>query len=133
MRTVAEILDSKGPQFNNIDAAKTVFEALNVMKCENLSYVIVFSEGKYGGVFSENDYARKLILSDKQSQNTPVSEVMSADLPMVTTTDSSKRCMKLMNLHKTRYLPVFDDFDFKGVITIHDLMREAITDAEQQE
>ncbi len=133
MRSVNEILAAKGPQFNSINANATVLEALNIMKCENLSYVIVFDEGKYVGVFSENDYARKLVLLERQSPTTTVREVMSADLPMVTLTDVAEHCMRLMNLHKTRYAPVFDGFNFVGVITIQDLMREAISDSEEKQ
>jgi len=129
MRTVSEIMASKGTQFNFIDADASVLEALSVMKCENLSYLIVLQRGKYAGVFSENDYARKVILMDKHSGSTKVREVMSADLPKISTDDSSSYCMRLMNMHKTRYMPVFDGFDFKGVITIHDIMREAIAGA----
>jgi CBS domain-containing protein len=133
MRTIQEILYSKGTQFNFIDANATVLEALSLMKCENLSYLIVLDKGKYAGIFSENDYARKVILMDRVSGRTPVRDVMSADLPMATATDTAEYCMKLMNMHKTRYMPVFEDFDFKGVITIHDLMREAIANAAMHE
>lgn len=131
MRKISEILADKGRQFNYIDADATVLDALSAMKCENFSYLIVTNNGKYAGIFSENDYARKVILMDKNSHTTLVREVMSADLPMVTGKDSGELCMRLMNMHKTRYIPVFDDFEFKGVITINDLMREAIADAEK--
>lgn len=130
MRKISEILADKGRQFNYIDADVTVFEALSAMKSENFSYMIVTSNGKYAGVFSENDYARKVIMMDKNSKTTRVREVMSADLPMVTSKDTGELCLRLMNMHKTRYVPVFDDFEFEGVITINDLMREVIADAE---
>jgi CBS domain-containing protein len=94
--------------------------------------VIVSENAKYAGIFSENDYARKMALLDRQPQNTLVKEVMTTDLPMVNGSDKAERCMKLMNMHKTRYLPVFDDFEFRGVITIHDLMRETIADSENK-
>jgi CBS domain-containing protein len=130
MRTISEILENKGRQFNYIDANVTVLEALSVMKVENFSYVIVTDKGKYAGIFSENDYARKVILMDKNSATTLVREVMAADLPMITGKDAGELGMRLMNIHRTRYIPVFDDFEFKGVLTINDLMREAIADAE---
>ena len=130
MRTVAEILAAKGRQFNYIDTCVTVREALSLMKSENFSYVIVTHNGKYAGIFSEHDYARKVILMDKNSATTLVREVMTADLPMITSKDAGEHAMRLMNMHKTRYIPVFDDFEFKGVVTINDLMREAIADAE---
>ena len=131
MRTIYEILTEKGPQFNYIEADVSVLEALNIMKSENNTHLIVFNDGKYAGIFSEKDYARKVILLKKQSSETTVGEIMSADLPMVNGSDSAKRCMKLMNQHQTRYLPVFSGFDFKGVISIDDLMSEAIAESEK--
>lgn len=130
MRTIAEILAAKDRQFNFIDATVTVREALSLMKSENFSYVIVTHKGKYAGIFSEHDYARKVILMGKDSATTLVWEVMAADLPMITSSDAGELAIRLMNMHKTRYIPVFDDFEFKGVITINDMMREAIADAE---
>ena len=131
MRTVSEILHIKGTQFNIIEANVSVLEALNIMKSENHSHLVVFHEGKYAGIFTEKDYARKVILLKKQSRDTPVGDVITAGLPMVNGTDTAERCMKLMNQHQTRYLPVFSGFDFVGVVTVDDLMGEAIANAEK--
>lgn len=126
MRTVSEILKHKGPQFNFIEANETVLDAISLMKCENISYLIVFENNNYIGVISEKDYAQKVILNNKHSCNTLVKEVMTKDLPIVSGEDTIERCMLLMNASKSRYLPVFDNAVFKGVITIHDLMRETL-------
>jgi len=126
MRTVNEILKQKGPQFNYIDAKRTVLEAISLMKTENISYLIVRENGVYAGIVCERDYAHKVILQDKHSDTTLVKDIMSKDLPVAALTDTAEQCMMLMNSSKSRYLPVFDGLEFKGVITIHDLMREAI-------
>ncbi len=133
MRIISEILKQKGPQFNTINADATVLEAIITMKADNLSYVIVMDGENYTGIFTERDYTHKVILLNRHSDTTLVKEVMTSDLPTVTGTDKAEYCMRLMNSAKTRYLPVFDGLDFKGVITIHDLMRESIAEHEKDE
>lgn len=131
MRIVAEILKQKGRQFNFIEADETVRDAIALMKCENISYLIVFENDKYIGIISERDYTQKIILNNKHSNTTLVKEVMTKDLPIVSGSDSVEQCMMLMNAAKSRYLPVFDDAEFKGIITIHDLMRETIREKQE--
>ena len=131
MRTINEVLQQKGPHFNYIDAEATVLEAILVMKSENISYLIVNENGKYAGIISERDYTHKVILENKQSATTHVKEIMTKDFPAISSSNTADQCMVLMNASKTRYLPVFDEFEFKGIITIHDLMREAILQNEK--
>lgn len=130
MHTVADILSVKGRQFNNIDAHASVMDALHIMKSENLHYLVVFEKGKYAGIFSQNDYLRNIPSPEKQPLYSPVKDVMSSKLPMVNAKDSAKQCMKLMNMYHTGCLPVFDEFNFKGVIGIDDLMTDLITGIE---
>ena len=131
MRTVNKILQQKGPHFNHIDENATVLDAIARMKTENISYLIVFSQGNYIGIISEKDYAQKLILNNKSIACTLVKEIMTRDLPIVSGEETGEHCMLLMNASKSRYLPVFDGPEFRGVITIHDLMREAIRDKQK--
>lgn len=126
MRKLHELLLEKGPQFNKVNINDTVREALAKMASENLSYVIVFDEDTYVGIFCERDYARKGILMNRHSDSTLVKEIMTEDLPVVNSDYEAEECMMLMNAHKTRYVAVFDGLVFKGIITIHDLMRETI-------
>jgi len=128
MRTIHEILEQKGPHFNYIEASAFVIDALTLMKCENISYLIVRKDGNYVGIVSERDYAHKVILMGKHSDTTVVKEIMTTDLPIVSETDTTDQCMIMMNASKSRYLPVFDGLNFKGIITIHDLMRETIAE-----
>lgn len=126
MRTVKEILRQKGPHFNHIDGDRTVLEAISLMKAENISYLIVTEKGEYAGIISEKDYTHKVILRNKHSDTTLVRDIMTRDMPVVDLDYTVEECMMLINSSKSRYLPVFDGLQFKGVITIHDLMREAI-------
>src|SRR6185295_8756390 len=127
MRTVKEILDTKTRPFNHISPSTLVIEALNLLNSVNLSYLVVIDNDEYKGIFSERDYTRNVILKGRASNTTMVHEVMTTDLPIVALSDTVEYCMNLMNSHKTRYLLAYDEMSFKGVITIHDLLRQAIT------
>src|SRR5690242_16713711 len=131
MRTVKQILKQKGPYFNFIGVNDTVLDAITLMKCENISYLIVFENNNYAGIISERDYAQKVILNNKHSDTTLVKDVMTKDIPIISEKDTAEHCMILMNASKSRYLPVFDNAEFKGVITIHDLMRETIREKQE--
>jgi len=126
MRTVKDILETKAKSFNQVSPSTLVIDALNLLNSVNLSYLVVMDADKYKGIFSERDYTRNVILKGKASNTTRVHEVMTTDLPIVTLRDTVEHCMNLMNSHKTRYLLAYDDMHFEGVITIHDLLRQAI-------
>jgi predicted transcriptional regulator len=130
MRTVANILQHKSPVFNSIDENAKVIEALHLMNSVNLSYLVVFHERVFKGIFSERDYSRNVILKGLHSDTCSVKEVMSKSLPMVGMQDTVEQCMEKLNTHKTRYLIVFDHQEFKGVVTINDVLREALENKE---
>ena len=131
MRSVREIIKKKGQHSNFINARDTVLKAAAVMKSKNISYLIVRKNRKYTGIISERDCVYKLILQDKHSSTTFVDEIMSIDLPVTGLDDKAEECMMLINSSKSRYLSVFDGDKFKGIITIHDLIREAIASHEK--
>ena len=86
---------------------------------------------EYKGVFSERDYSRNVILKGRSSGTTFVKEVMTADLPVVHTSDTVEHCMHVMNINKARYLVAFGpENEFEGIITIHDLLRQVIANKE---
>ncbi|MEJ7587044.1 MAG: CBS domain-containing protein [Ferruginibacter sp.] len=130
MRTVVNILQNKPPVFNFIDPDAKVIEALQLMNSVNLSYLVVKRNDEFHGIFSERDYSRNVILKGLQSNTSSVKEVMSTSLPIVSMQDTAEICMQLFNTHKTRYLLAFDQTVFKGVITINDILREAIENKE---
>lgn len=128
MRTAADILKNKPHIFNVIDADAKVIEALQLMSSVNLSYLVVKKMNEFVGIFSERDYSRNVILKGLHSDSATVKEVMGSTLPVIGSEESVETCMKLLNSHKTRYLLVFDNKQFQGVITINDVLREAIAD-----
>ena len=130
MRTVANILQNKPPVFNFIAPNAKVIEALQLMNSVNLSYVVVMDGSNFSGIFSERDYSRNVILKGLHSDTSTVQEVMSTSVPMVGLQDTVEHCMEMLNTHKTRYLVVIDDKEFKGVVTINDVLREALANKE---
>lgn len=130
MRTVANILQNKPPVFNFIDPDAKVIEALQLMNSVNLSYLVVKQNNDFQGIFSERDYSRKVVLNGLHSSTCSVRNVMSTSLPTVNMQDTAEMCMQRFSTHKTRYLLAFDNNEFKGVITIYDILREAIENKE---
>jgi len=131
MRNVKEILKHKGPHSNFINAKANVLKAATLMKSKNISYLIVRDNRKYAGIISERDCVYKLILHEKPPASTLVHMIMTVDLPVAELDFKAEQCMILINTSKSRYLAVFDGTRFKGIITIHDLIREAIASKEQ--
>lgn len=131
MRTVKNIIDSKGKPTNIVSSDTLVIDALNQMNTVNLSYLIVMDGKEYKGIFSERDYSRNVILKGRHSNSTTVLEVMTTDLPKVALTDTVEHCMKTMTENRTRYLLAIDtNKKFAGVITIHDLLRQVLASRE---
>jgi signal-transduction protein with cAMP-binding, CBS, and nucleotidyltransferase domain len=130
MRSVANIIQNKPPVFNNIESHAKVIEALQLMNSVNLSYLVVKENNQFAGIFSERDYSRNVILKGLHSDTCTVKEVMSTSLPMVGMQDTVEHCMEMLNTHKTRYLVVFDNHEFAGVVTINDVLREALQNKE---
>lgn len=131
MRRVKDIIASKTKAFNSISPDALVIDGLQLLNSVNLSYLIVMERDKYRGIFSERDYTRNVILKGRSSKETIVEQVMTTDYPRVELTDTVEYCMNLINTHKTRYLLAFDNENFVGVITIHDLLRQVIASKEE--
>lgn len=130
MLTVRQIIESKPKPFNIVAPDAKVIEALNRLNEVNLSYLIVLEGAQYRGIFSERDYSRNVVLKGRSSQSATVAEVMTTDIPVVAVTDTVEHAMQEMNNSKTRYLIAYDDDQFVGVITIHDLLRQVINNKE---
>jgi CBS domain-containing protein len=126
MSKIKAILTKKGPHFNIVTPDTKVVDALTLMKTENLSYVVVMKDEQYLGLMSERDYTHKIKLEGRRSETATVKDIMTSDYPVIGYSDDLERCMVLMNVYKTRYLPVFEEMEFKGILTMNDLMREVI-------
>jgi CBS domain-containing protein len=130
MRTVADILANKLSPENILPPHALVIDALRMMKEQNLSYVIVMDGPDLKGIFSERNYARNVALEGKSSATCPLKDAMTVGLVKVTPEHTVEECIQLILDNKGRYLPVLDAGKLLGVITIHDILREAMRSKE---
>ena len=131
MKTVAQVLkakDQKNQDVHTIQWDHTVFEALVRMSEKNVGALPVVKEGTVVGIISERDYARKLILKGLSSVTTRVDDVMSSPVITVDTHKSVDECMKIMTDSHLRHLPVVEDGKLLGLLSIGDLVKEAIAE-----
>lgn len=126
MQIINNILKQKGPHFNVIDPERLVREALVKMKAGNISYLLVKEGEKFLGIFSEREYAHHVILEGKHSDTTKVREVLMSELAIIDGLQTTDIALRAMNAHKTRYLAVYNEFQFAGILTLHDLMRDVL-------
>jgi len=125
--TVRSILEAKGRTVWTVAPEATVYEALVQMSERKAGALIVVSEGKPVGVFSERDYARKIILHGKTSRDTLVREIMSAPVMTVSPDDTVEECMRVMTRNRIRHLPVLEGGSLAGVVSIGDLVNSIIS------
>ena len=125
-KKVADVLLRKGSHITTVSPNTTVLEALHIMADQNIGSVMVLENGHYLGIVTERDYSRKVVLKGKSSTDTKVTEIMSSDLPRVTANDSIDYCMQLMSDKNIRYLPVFDENQVTGILSINDVVKETI-------
>ena len=126
MKKVIDILAKKGSNVISVSPEAKIISALQIMQEKNIGSVVVIQEGKYMGILTERDYARKVILLDKNSSDTSVAEIMTTDLPLIDRTTSLESCMVIMSEKNIRYLPVVEDGELMGIISINDLIRSTI-------
>ncbi|MBT8197245.1 MAG: CBS domain-containing protein [Acidimicrobiia bacterium] len=128
MKTVAQILQSKGGSVWTVDPDATVFEALSMMADKGVGALVVTDAGKLCGIISERDYARKVILLDRDSRETTVSEIMTSKVLVVSPATSTDECMALMTDKRIRHLPVLEGEDLLGLVSIGDIVRAKISE-----
>lgn len=128
MTTIRQILAGK-PEIYSIEPEATVFEALGLMEEKNVGALLVMKGGReLVGIFSERDYARRMILQGRTSRETPVREVMTSKVFVITPDTPSGECMMHMTDRHVRHLPVVDAGRVVGVISIGDVVRSVIDD-----
>jgi CBS domain-containing protein len=130
MHTVKELLREKGHQVWTIAPKATVYEALELMAAKNIGSLVVVENGDVAGVFTERDYARKVILKGRSSKTTTVAELMTTDVLYVSPEDTIENCMALMTDKRLRHLPVMEDSKLAGVVSIGDIVRVIISERE---
>jgi CBS domain-containing protein len=127
--TVRDMLREKSAIYS-VEPSDTVLDALRMMADKNIGAVIVRSDEKIEGIFSERDYARKVILLGKTSKETFVSEIMTTQVICVEPGWTAEQCMALMTERRVRHLPVVEQGRLMGVISIGDVVR-AVVDEQQ--
>ena len=133
MASVFEILRNKGDTVWTIQETDTVYKGLQVMAEKDVGALVVLnSHGNVVGLFSERDYARKVILMGKSSLTTYIKDLMVTQIHVVTSQDSIELCMKLMTESHIRHLPVMEDNELKGLISIGDVVNHLIKDQKFQ-
>jgi CBS domain-containing protein len=126
MNTVSFVLNRKKISPVTVSSDTTVLEALRLMQEKNIGSLVVMEDNTYKGIVTERDYSRKVILKGKNSIDTKVSEIMSTDLPHISPSDKIEHCMELMSSKNIRYLPVFENNQLTGIISMSDVVKETI-------
>ncbi len=126
MYLVKDILKEKGDEVQTIAPEATVYEALKKMAGKNIGALLVMDKDKIIGVFSERDYARKIILKGKSSKESKVGELLSERIFYVKPTATTNECMQIMTDHRVRHLPVLEDDKLVGIVSIGDIVNKVI-------
>ena len=131
MLTISSLLKSRGPIWT-VAPDNTVLDALHILAERNIGIVPVVENGKLVGIFSERDYARRVILLGRTSKDTQIHQVMTENVVTVKPDDNIEDCMKIVVSKGFRHLPVIEDEELVGVISANDLLAEVIRSREMQ-
>jgi CBS domain-containing protein len=127
MKTVEHILKTKGREIWSTSPDATVYDALKLMSEKDVGALLVMDRNRVVGVFSERDYARKIILKGKTSKETLVKEIMAEKVLYVTPSQTIEECMALMTEKHIRHIPVLDEGELAGVVSIGDVVKGIIS------
>jgi CBS domain-containing protein len=126
MRTVRQLLNDKGRQVWSIQPTDSVYDAVKMMADRGIGALVVIEGGQMVGILSERDYARKVILAGKSSRETPVGDIMTVDVVRGTLDLPVDHGLALMTEKRIRHLPIFDESNLVGLISIGDLVKSII-------
>jgi CBS domain-containing protein len=128
MTNVRQLLQAKGNSIWSAAPGTSVYDALKLMADKNIGALLVLEGERLAGIFSERDYARKVILKGKTSRELSVSEIMTTDVVSVRPDQTIVDCMELMTERHIRHLPVLDAGRVVGLISIGDVVKNIISD-----
>ena len=128
MRSVRHLLEAKAPEGFSIGPDAPVIDASRLLAVNHVGALLVMDGGRLVGIVSERDYARKVVLQGRSSSNTPVREIMTAEVLVVRPDDTADHCMQLVTNRRIRHLPVVAGDEVQGVLSIGDLVRAVIED-----
>jgi CBS domain-containing protein len=131
MKTVKHIIQNNFKSIFSVSPETSVLDALKVMMDKNISALLVIDGSKLKGIFTERDYARKIILLGKSSKATKIAEVMTEKLVTIELGTSIDQCMQIMTERRIRHLPILENGLVIGIISIGDLVKFVIEDQKQ--
>ncbi len=126
MQTVRQLLGTKSPEIHAVAPDSAVIDAIRLMAEKGIGAVLVLDGARLAGILSERDYARKIVLRDRSSRDTPVAAIMTAEVVTVTPVDTVEDCLQLVTDRRIRHLPVVEGGAVLGVISIGDLVKSVI-------
>jgi CBS domain-containing protein len=124
---ISALLHHKGVTVWQISPEATVFDAIKLMADKNIGALPVMSQGRLTGIFTERDYTRKIALAGKTSKQTLVKEITASKVVTVDPQESVEECMRLMTEHRIRHLPVLQNDEMVGIVSIGDLVNYIIS------
>lgn len=125
-KTVARLLEAKGPGVWSIRPDATVYEALEMLAEKGIGALLVIEGDELVGILSERDYARRVILRGKESRSTAVREIMTEHVHTVGKDTTTGECMEMMTNQRIRHLPVVEGGSVVGLVSIGDVVRSVI-------
>ena len=128
MLRIRDVLKTKGSNIWTVGSKITVYEALEVMAEKDIGALLVVDNEKLVGIFSERDYARKVVLRGKHAQDIQIEELMTKEVYSVTPNETVEECMAVMTAAHCRHMPVFEDQTLIGVVSIGDIVNATITE-----
>jgi predicted transcriptional regulator len=125
---ISDVLQSKGKNIWSVSPKDTAYKALEILADKDIGALLVIEDNRVVGIFSERDYARRVILKGKSSKVTTVGELMTKEVYSITKDKTVEECMALMTAAHCRHVPVFENNQLVGVVTIGDVVNAIITD-----
>ena len=126
MPIIKDLLRSKNRKLITVSSTASIYDALKIMAESNIGCLIVLEGDSYAGIFTERDYARKIILEGRSSDTTTVNEIMISDIPKLNSNDTIELCSKIMTEKTLRYLPVFENNQLVNLISQSDIIKYTI-------
>ncbi len=126
MNTVRQLLQDKGYEVSSIEPDKSVYDAMQLMTTRNIGALLVLEAGKLIGIISERDFSRNAKILDKPLRDVRVEEIMSSQVVHVSPDDTTENCMRLVTEMRIRHLPVMENDQIIGIISIGDLVKDSI-------
>jgi signal-transduction protein with cAMP-binding, CBS, and nucleotidyltransferase domain len=128
MENVTVLLSKKQSHFNKISPNSSISDALCRMSCQNTDYLIVMDDDeKFLGLLTDHDIATKTVFANKSITSTKVKQMMNTRWPVADADNTVEDCMKLMSRYNVRYVPVFKNLSFLGVVSTDDILQEAVS------